>query len=159
MMILRWVAGLVCGSLLVACTRTNPDRVQGYVEGEFVYVASPLAGALQSLQVQRGGQVKVGDPLFMLDSTPEEAARDEAARRLAQARATLQDVQKGKRPSEIDAINAQLRQARAVLVLAEQEVRQLVVARNERRQRQGKKPLNVEREVEKQLRELENLGQ
>jgi len=122
MMILRWVAGLVCGGLLVACTRTNPDRVQGYVEGEFVYVASPLAGALQSLQVQRGGQVKVGDPLFTLDSTPEEAARDEAARRLAQARATLQDVQKGKRPSEIDAINAQLRQARAVLVLAEQEL-------------------------------------
>ncbi len=40
-----------------------------------------------------------------------------------------------------------------------EEVRQLVVARNERRARQGKEPLDVEAEVERQLRELENLGQ
>jgi hypothetical protein len=40
-----------------------------------------------------------------------------------------------------------------------EEVRQLVVARNERRQRQGKKPLDVDREIERQLSELENLGQ
>ena len=40
-----------------------------------------------------------------------------------------------------------------------EEVRQLVVARNERRQRQGKEPLDVEREIERQLRDLENLGQ
>ena len=40
-----------------------------------------------------------------------------------------------------------------------EEVRQLVVARNERRIRQGKEPLDVDEEVERQLRELENLGQ
>ncbi len=40
-----------------------------------------------------------------------------------------------------------------------EEVRQLVVARNERRERQGKKPLDVEKEIERQLRDLENLGQ
>jgi hypothetical protein len=40
-----------------------------------------------------------------------------------------------------------------------EEVRQLVVARNERRQRQGKDPLDVEKEIERQLRDLENLGQ
>jgi hypothetical protein len=34
------------------------------------------------------------------------------------------------------------------------EVRQLVLARNERRLRQGKEPLEVEAEVERQLREL-----
>jgi hypothetical protein len=34
------------------------------------------------------------------------------------------------------------------------EVRQLVVARNERRARQGKPPLDVEAEVERQLRDL-----
>ena len=39
------------------------------------------------------------------------------------------------------------------------EVRQLVVARNERRERAGKKPLNVEKEIDRQLRDLENLGQ
>jgi hypothetical protein len=35
-----------------------------------------------------------------------------------------------------------------------EEVRQLVVARNERRERQGKEPLDVEAEVERQLRDL-----
>jgi hypothetical protein len=40
-----------------------------------------------------------------------------------------------------------------------EEVRQLVVARNERRLRRGEEPLEVDAEVERQLRELENLGQ
>jgi hypothetical protein len=33
------------------------------------------------------------------------------------------------------------------------------VARNERRARQGKEPLDVEAETERRLRELEDLGQ
>ena len=65
--------------------------------------------------------MKAGDPLFELESTPQKAARDEAAQRLAQARASLEDLKKGKRPSEIEAIEAQLQQARAALELAEKE--------------------------------------
>jgi hypothetical protein len=38
-------------------------------------------------------------------------------------------------------------------------VRQLVIARNERRMRKGEEPLDVEAEIERQLRELEGLGQ
>ena len=49
---------------LASCTDQERDRLQGYVEGEFVYIASPFAGALESLQVQRGAQVKSGDSLF-----------------------------------------------------------------------------------------------
>jgi hypothetical protein len=40
-----------------------------------------------------------------------------------------------------------------------EEVRQLVIARNERRMRQGKPPLDVEEEIARQLADLENLGQ
>jgi HlyD family secretion protein len=116
-------------SLLVAlllaspgCGRSAPERYQGYVEGEFVYVASPRAGALEHLAVQRGGQVKPGELLFALESGAESADRDAAERRLAQARASLDDVRKGKRPSEIESLEAQLGQARALLVLAEQEL-------------------------------------
>ena len=36
----------------------------------------------------------------------------------------------------------------------EAEVRELVIARNERRARKGKEPLDVEAEVARQLREL-----
>src|SRR5215510_6409920 len=108
-------------SVLASCGHSDPNRVQGYVEGEFMYVASPYAGALESLHVHRGEQVKEGDPLFWLDSTSEKAARDEAERRLAQARANVEDAKKGKRPSEIESIKAQLKQARAALRLSESE--------------------------------------
>jgi HlyD family secretion protein len=87
-----------------------------------VYVASPLAGTLESLHVQRGAQVKAGDPLFALDSASEQAERDEAKRRLTQARATAEDVKKGRRPSEIESIQAQLNQAQSALALAEKEL-------------------------------------
>ncbi len=61
----------------LGCAR-KPERIQGYVEGEFVYVASAVSGTLQSLDVQRGQQVKVGDPLFTLEAQPEQAARNQS---------------------------------------------------------------------------------
>jgi len=100
----------------------STDKVQGYVEGELVYVSSPLAGILTTLKVQRGAQVRAGVLLFSLDDTPETAARDEAQRRLAQARANLQDAKKGKRPTEINSMEAQLQQARVALALSEKEL-------------------------------------
>lgn len=118
--LLSGVLVLLCAG--VGCDRSNPNHLQGYVEGEFVYVASPLAGTLESLFVQRGAQVKAGDPLFALDSASEQAERDEANRRLAQARATAEDVKKGRRPSEIESIQAQLNQAQSALALAEKEL-------------------------------------
>ena len=107
--------------LMAGCNHSDPDKVQGYVEGEFVYVASPMAGALQSLSVQRGTQVKAGDPLFSLESGSETAARDQAARLFAQARATLNDEKTGKRPTEIASAEAQLKQARAALDMSEKD--------------------------------------
>ena len=107
--------------LLTSCSHSPPDRVQGYVEGEFVYVASPLAGAVDTLHVQRGQQVKSGEPLFALENAPERAARDEAQRRLAQARANLEDARKGRRQPEIAALEAQLEQARAAQAFSEKE--------------------------------------
>jgi HlyD family secretion protein len=107
--------------ILACCGRQESDRVQGYAEGEFVYVASPLPGILEKLYVQRGNQVNAGALLFDLDNTPEKAARDEAQRRLAQAQANLQDAIKARRPSEIESIEAQLKQARAALSFSEIE--------------------------------------
>lgn len=116
----RWMA-LVAVIVLSGCGEHGARRVQGYVEGEFVHVASPIAGQLKELDVQRGAQVKAGDPLFTLEAGAETAARDEAARRLAQAEANLADARLGQRPSEIESIEAQLEQAAAALVLSETE--------------------------------------
>ena len=104
------------------CERRDEQQVQGYVEGEFVYVAAPVAGSLQTLHVQRGAQVAAGDLLFVVESTPEKAAVDEARSRLAQAQATLEDTKKGKRPSEIESLEAQLAQAKAALALSEKDL-------------------------------------
>lgn len=104
------------------CAKTESDAVQGYVEGEFVYVAAPYSGALESLAVQRGAQVKAKDILFSLDTSPEKSLRDEAERRVTQARATLEDLRKGRRPTEIESLEAQLKQARAALVRSESEL-------------------------------------
>ena len=116
------LSAVVAVAMLAACGRDESGRVQGYVEGEFIYIASPYAGALETLAVQRGAQVKTGDLLFSLESGAEKAVRDEAERKVTQSRATLEDVKKGKRPMEIESMEAQLQQARAALVLAEKEL-------------------------------------
>ena len=74
----RLGASLIVLGLIAGCGRPSHVRVQGYVEGEFVYVSSPLSGPLQNLEVYRGTPVKAGDPLFELDRTVEKAALDQA---------------------------------------------------------------------------------
>jgi HlyD family secretion protein len=107
-------------------------QVQGYIEGEYVYVAAPVAGRLEALQVARGAQVAAGASLFQLDRSSEQPARDDAAARLARSEANLADLRKGKRPSELASIEAQLAQAQAMLQLAEAELerRERLVASN-----------------------------
>ena len=103
---------------LTGCNKPSSGLVQGYVEGEYVYVSSPYAGELRKLSVARGDQVKSGDALFTLENVVEKSARDEAAKRLAQAKASLEDARKGKRPTEIASLEAQIAQAKAALELS-----------------------------------------
>jgi HlyD family secretion protein len=121
---MSWRLNAVIALLAGTSACGSPDRatLQGYVEGEFVYVASPLAGALETLHVRRGRQVDEGAALFDLDDAPQKAARDEAQRRLNQAQANWEDTTKGKRPSEIAAIEAELERARAALEWSEREL-------------------------------------
>src|ERR1700722_6637991 len=113
----------VCLAFIVAgCGDRPSNRIQGYVEGEFVYVSSPLAGTLERLSVERGQQVNAGDALFALDDVPEQAALEEATRRVAQANADLEDARKGKRPTEIESLRAQLNQATDQDAMAEKDL-------------------------------------
>ncbi len=105
--------------LLCACTGGSTNSLQGYAEGEYIRVAAPFAGTLDKLHVQRGAEVAAGALLFSLEQVNEAAARREAEQRLRRAEAQLENLQKGKRPSEIDSLKAQLAQAEAVLKLSE----------------------------------------
>lgn len=97
------------------CRLSDTDSFQGYVDAEYVLVASPLGGPLKELRVDRGQDVLPDDILFSLDDEPQAAARREAARGRDQARAQLEDLKKGLRPSEIAEIEARLDRARANL--------------------------------------------
>ena len=125
-------AALASCVVLVACNDKPPSGFQGYAEGEYVRVASSFAGRLERLQVRRGDQVTTADPLFALESENEAAARREADQRLRAAQAQLANLQKGRRPTEIAAIEAQLDQARAALKLAQAQLKrsQELVAQN-----------------------------
>jgi HlyD family secretion protein len=117
---IAWLGGaLVALAAAIGLGGGGPLVVQGYVEGEYVYVAAPVAGRLETLHVARGAQVAAGAPLFQLDTSSEQPARDDAAARLARAEANLANLGKGKRPSEIDSLEAQLAQANAMLELSE----------------------------------------
>lgn len=107
-------------------------RLQGYVEGDYLHVASPQAGTLRTVHVAEGETVAAGAPLFALDTEAAAAARDAAAAQLAQAEAQLADLRKGLRPDELAAIEAQQRQAEAALRLATAELaRQRTLAKTQ----------------------------
>ncbi len=111
----RSLLSLVVGvaMLLLGCARKPQNAYEGFVEGKFVYVASPQAGRLTNLSVARGESIAASRPLFSLDHEPEAATERQAQRLLLASQARLADLQTGKRPPEIDAVRAQLMQAKA----------------------------------------------
>lgn len=115
----RLMLALAMMATFAGCGPRNDDLLQGYAEGEYVRVASPIAGQLARLSVARGATIKAGDPLFALEQENEVAARREAEERLRQSEAQYKNLLTGKRPEEIDAIRAQLAQTEATLRLSE----------------------------------------
>lgn len=112
--------------LLVGCgPRNSASSFQGYLEAEYLYIASPLGGNLQQLHVARGQTVSASAALFALDPEPEASIARKAKEDMRQAEARLKDLQKGKRPTEMAAIEARLQQAKVALQLAELELQRL----------------------------------
>jgi HlyD family secretion protein len=114
---------LAAGLCLAGCGPPAERALQGYVEGEYVRVASPFAGTLQKLAVQRGAQVASGAPLFALESDNEIAARRQAEQQLQAAEARLANLMTGKRAPEVEMVAEQLRQAQAARELSAANLR------------------------------------
>lgn len=111
------------GAFLTGCTAEPTGVVNGYAEGEYVYVGAPEGGWVTEVAVKRGMQVKVGDLLFTLDAEAQTAQREQVAAQLAQAQSQLANTQKGRRPDEITALEASLAQAKANLTLADADLK------------------------------------
>jgi HlyD family secretion protein len=114
---MRSPAFMLFAAVLAACSTSEPP-MQGYVEGEYVRVAAPIAGTLVKLEVQRGAQVESGTPLFTLEAENEAAGRREAEDRVRTSESQLANLQKGRRPPEVDTARAQLAQAQAALKMS-----------------------------------------
>lgn len=108
-----WLAGLLAG-----CADKAADDFPGYAEADYVRLASPIAGTLAKLYVQRGDRASQNAPAYVLEQESERAARAQAAFQVQRAQAQLANLKKGKRPDEIAAIRAQLAQAQAARQLS-----------------------------------------
>jgi HlyD family secretion protein len=94
----------------------------GYVEGETVLVAAPVAGRIVARPAAKGASVAAGDLLFSLDAAQETDAAAQADAAVKTAEATLADLMSGKRPAELEIYAAQRREAEAGLDLARKEL-------------------------------------
>ena len=114
---------LLCLTCLIntGCKEEQQNYFQGYIEGEYLHVSSPIGGQLETLSVSRGMTVTTNDPLFTLDPTLETAAVAEAEQGLLRAENSHANITKGLRPSEIQAIEAKLEQAKATCNLTKIE--------------------------------------
>jgi HlyD family secretion protein len=107
---------------LSACKPALNPGWSGYVEGDYLYLSSPIAGRIETLSVAAGQQVKQTAPLFSLDKEMELASHDEAAARALSAKAQAANTEKGKRREEIAVTQAQLNNALAQATLARNDL-------------------------------------
>ena len=110
--------------LLSACGRSPDAGFQGYVEGEYLYLAAPQAGYLKSLDSPRGSRVSAGQMLFAVATDPDSQALAEAEARSGSAKEKLENLKAPRRAPEIAALEAQLASAVAARRLADTQLAQ-----------------------------------
>lgn len=107
--------------LLSACSVENDNVVNGYVEGEYVYISPYTSGILDKIDVVKGQNVNVGEELFVVDHDIWQANSAQAESELDKAYSNYANLSKGERKQELDIIIKQKAQAVATLENAEKE--------------------------------------
>lgn len=113
------IAGLVLSAVAILITLAvvpslrHERTLSGYVEGEPLYLAAPVAGSVTSMRVARGDRVALGQALFVVDPRQVEAQAAQAAAEAAAAQAQADDARKGQRPVELAVYEANVRAAEA----------------------------------------------
>ena len=97
-----------------AATASAALSGSGTIEAEDVLITAEVAGRVQSLAVEEGQEVGVGQVLAQLDQALLAAQLDQARAAVAVAEANLAQLKAGARPEEIASARAQLDQARAM---------------------------------------------
>ena len=87
--------------------------LSGYIEGETLYLSSPVAGTVETLGVRRGQRVAAGMQLFSIEPRQQQAQSAAAAAEVAVAEAQAEDASKGQRPIELGILEAEVASAEA----------------------------------------------
>lgn len=109
-------------AVIFGCGARDASYYQGYIEGEYVYLASSGQGVIKNLFVTKGQTVRQNEALFQLDPNPEAMEIEEMRHRIEQAKSRMADEKKGDRPSELANVKARLAKARSALALAKRDL-------------------------------------
>lgn len=100
----------------------EPRVFLGYVEGDLLYVGPIEGERVSKLNVDVGSVVKAGDPLFIMATPLLQEQRDEAAARLEQMKAQVENLRAAlNRPQQIAVLQAAVDRAEAALKLSTAE--------------------------------------
>ena len=117
------VLAIAVALALAACGNPNNGRMQGWIEGDFVFVGPDEMGRVEMLNVREGDQVSNGAPLFSVDADLQQSDVNTTAAQVAEARARLQRLEAAQqRKEEIMVLRAQENPAEAMLQLSTAEL-------------------------------------
>lgn len=108
--------------ILSACSSSEKNTTQGYIEARYIYIASNASGQLIERPISQGDQVKKGQLLFKLDPEPQESQLAQAEAQLSSAKQKLADLIAGQRSTVQKQIIGEIGQAEADLVLQKKKL-------------------------------------
>lgn len=85
----QWLIGLALVGLLIWHSWYHGGEHQGlvgYIDGQELYLASPIAATIDQLTVEKGQRVETGTPLFTVDARIAAAQRGQIEAQLAETR-------------------------------------------------------------------------
>lgn len=120
-----WRQGLLALCLLVtACSNGNENVLQGWVEGDFIFVSPDEQGRIEQMLVRQGDAVNKDQLLFVLDADLQEADLGVAQATLANAKQAFDRAQQllksqAGTQKDFDVTQALYREAQARLAAAQ----------------------------------------
>ena len=118
---IKVIISLTASLTLISCSEETPaNTVTGFIRADYVYAAPVSSGRLIDLNVAEGDFVEKGDLLFVLDNVQQTAQLAQMRAQLSQADAVAANLGIGARPEEIDALRAQLKDAKSQFAIADE---------------------------------------
>lgn len=115
---------ILLGVLLNGCDEDNAPHFNGYVEGVYHYISSPVSGKLDTLYVHEGQWVLQNTPLFQLDITPESYVLKQNMATLDAAKWDLKNLnQPTKNTAQIAQLRAAINEISATLTYDQAELK------------------------------------